>query len=283
MYRVEKVLTNMNFIVRKTETNFTQCVHRIRLRPIIPQFEVPDLTEIDPANFRPDPVLAKLLAEPALFDHTLPELLYKDAEEALVKEEVQILHTPFLNIAFGPPAVVPREEAQPPPPNPEQNVNRNRPQVLPQEILNEEEQAREGVLPLPIQAEEIPNDNFEHLQNYNSDDDRPLRLRVADPERARDRNRVLGVEELPPPQAPTEVTPPQVRPKIPMTLHAQKKQRARRAAEHATFGFKAPDFSPETPPRNAVSVQLQDQDELVRIATPPPPKTDANPRTFYRN
>ena len=131
MYRVEKVLTNMNFIVRKTETNFTQCVHRIRLRPIIPQFEVPDLAEIDPANFRPDPVLAKLLAEPALFDHTLPELLYKEAEEALVKEEVQILHTPFLNIAFGPPAVVPREEAQPPPPNPNKMLTEMGPRFYP--------------------------------------------------------------------------------------------------------------------------------------------------------
>ena len=135
------------------------------------------------------------------------------------------------------------------------------------------------MLPLPIQAEEIPNDNFEHLQNYNSDDDRPLRVRVADPGRARDRNRVLGVEELPPPQPPAEVTPPQVRPKIPMTLHAQKKQRARRAAEHATFGFKAPDFSPETPPRNVVSVQLQDQNELERIATPPKPTQIPGPST----
>ena len=37
LYRVESVLTNSNYIVRKVGTNYTQCVHRIRLRPITPQ------------------------------------------------------------------------------------------------------------------------------------------------------------------------------------------------------------------------------------------------------
>ena len=30
LYRVEKVLTNSNYIIRKVGTNYTQCVHRIR-------------------------------------------------------------------------------------------------------------------------------------------------------------------------------------------------------------------------------------------------------------
>ena len=67
MYRVEQVLTSSNYIVRKVGTNHTQCVHRIRLRPIEPKFDVKDLEEVDPQKFTPDP-MTQNYAEPSLFD-----------------------------------------------------------------------------------------------------------------------------------------------------------------------------------------------------------------------
>ena len=36
LYRVEKILTKSNYLIRKVGTPYTQCVHRIRLRPITP-------------------------------------------------------------------------------------------------------------------------------------------------------------------------------------------------------------------------------------------------------
>ena len=36
LYKVEKALTDSNYIIRKVNTNYTQCVHRIRLKPIKP-------------------------------------------------------------------------------------------------------------------------------------------------------------------------------------------------------------------------------------------------------
>ena len=48
LYRVEQVVTNSNYIVRKVGTNHTQCGHRIRLGPIESKFDVKDLEEVDP-------------------------------------------------------------------------------------------------------------------------------------------------------------------------------------------------------------------------------------------
>ena len=44
LYRIEKILTNSNYIIRKVGTNYTQSVHRIRLRPVTPQGRIDDLT-----------------------------------------------------------------------------------------------------------------------------------------------------------------------------------------------------------------------------------------------
>ena len=74
LYRVETVLTNSNYIVRKVGTNNTQCVHRIRLRPIKPQYEIEDLPVINANNFTPDPI-TNTFSEPSLFDNFLPDLL----------------------------------------------------------------------------------------------------------------------------------------------------------------------------------------------------------------
>ena len=75
MYRIEKVLTSSNHIIRKMGTNYTQCVHLIRLRPIIPQHQPEDLKSIDPSKFETDPSLGKFRSEPGLFDDSLSKLL----------------------------------------------------------------------------------------------------------------------------------------------------------------------------------------------------------------
>ena len=74
LYRVEKVLTNSNYLIRKVGTQFTQCVHRIRLRPYMPLETPIDLENIDPTQFVPDPVLGKFRQEPELFDNEFPKL-----------------------------------------------------------------------------------------------------------------------------------------------------------------------------------------------------------------
>ena len=73
LFRVEKILTNNNYIVRRTNTNFTHCVHRIRLRPIKPKFPVQDISNIDPQDFQQDPELRPHQLEPELFDNTLQQ------------------------------------------------------------------------------------------------------------------------------------------------------------------------------------------------------------------
>ena len=78
LYRVEKVLTDSNYIIRKTGTHFTQCVHRIRLRPIKRPDNLDDLATIDPAEFKADPSRRDTKKEPELFDEYLENLAFND-------------------------------------------------------------------------------------------------------------------------------------------------------------------------------------------------------------
>ena len=75
LYRIEKILTNSIYIFRKVGTNYTQCVHRIRLRPVTPQGRIDDLTVINFENFQRDPSLGHYRGEPTLFDESIPSLL----------------------------------------------------------------------------------------------------------------------------------------------------------------------------------------------------------------
>ena len=75
LYRIEKILTNCNYVIRKVGTNYTQCVHRIRLRPVTPQGRIDDLTIINFENFQRDPSLSHHRGEPTLFDESIPFLL----------------------------------------------------------------------------------------------------------------------------------------------------------------------------------------------------------------
>ena len=106
LYRVEKVLTNSNYIIRKVGTNYTQCVHRIRLRPVDPQYQPEDLNPIDPTKFQTDPSLGKYRSEPGLFDKNLPKLL--DEIQPDNPDETDQPAAPArirLSVPFGAPAV----------------------------------------------------------------------------------------------------------------------------------------------------------------------------------
>ena len=39
LYRIEKDLSRSNYVVRKFNTNHTQIFHRVRLKPMIPQYK----------------------------------------------------------------------------------------------------------------------------------------------------------------------------------------------------------------------------------------------------
>ena len=74
-YRVEKVLTFSNYLIRKTGTTHTHCVHQFRQKQTVPQQTPEDLESINPAEFITDPSLGKFRSEPELFDVFLPRLL----------------------------------------------------------------------------------------------------------------------------------------------------------------------------------------------------------------
>ena len=78
--KVEKVLTDSNYIIRKVNTNYTQCVHRIRLKPIKPSEISEDLEVVNPVNVQPDPSRRQHI-ERELFDKHIPELINEQEKE----------------------------------------------------------------------------------------------------------------------------------------------------------------------------------------------------------
>ena len=115
----EQVLTNSNYIVRKVGTNYTRCVHRIRLRPIKPQYQVEDLPNINSSNFIPDPI-TRHFSEPSLFDSVLPDLLqdktFPSTEEGEDAPNVLFYHTPRRVAPPAAPQALPSPPPQPPQP-----------------------------------------------------------------------------------------------------------------------------------------------------------------------
>ena len=76
LYRVEKKLTNENYLVREVGTHHTQLVHRIRLRSYSPRFIIKDLDHIDKDKFIPDPRFPDEYREPQIFDKAYEKLLW---------------------------------------------------------------------------------------------------------------------------------------------------------------------------------------------------------------
>ena len=58
LYRVEHILTKSKYLIKKVGTPYTQCVQRIRLRPITPTYQVEDI-QLTMGDFRPDPSSGK--------------------------------------------------------------------------------------------------------------------------------------------------------------------------------------------------------------------------------
>ena len=72
--RVEKILTKSNHLITKVGTPYAQCVHRIRVRPITPNYQVENI-QLTMDDFRPDPSLRKYRSEHEMFDDALDDLL----------------------------------------------------------------------------------------------------------------------------------------------------------------------------------------------------------------
>ena len=71
-YKVEKVLTKSNHLIRKVGTPYTQGVHRIRLRPITPYYDIDDIS-VTTDDFRPNPSSGKYRSEHEIFDSALEQ------------------------------------------------------------------------------------------------------------------------------------------------------------------------------------------------------------------
>ena len=106
LYKVEKFLTKSNYLIRKVGTPYTQCVHRIRLRPITPNYDNHDIS-VTTDDFRPDPGLGKYRSEHEMFDSAL-EQSFEDtssyqipATSQKIDDEVQ----PTIRGAIAGPAV----------------------------------------------------------------------------------------------------------------------------------------------------------------------------------
>ena len=76
LYRVEKKLSNENYLIREVGTNHTQIVHRIRLRSYSPRHTIHDLQTIDQKNFVVDPKFPDEYRQPAIFDNARQEILW---------------------------------------------------------------------------------------------------------------------------------------------------------------------------------------------------------------
>ena len=80
LYKIEKVLTKSNYLIRKISTPCTQCVHRIRLRPIAPNYDVEDIN-VTMQDFKSDTSLGKYRSEHEIFDKALENYLNEDIVE----------------------------------------------------------------------------------------------------------------------------------------------------------------------------------------------------------
>ena len=107
LYRVEKILTNSNYIIRKVGTNYTQCVHRIRLRQVELQGHVDDLRVIDFQNFQRDPSLGQFRGEPYIFDESVPSLVDSPQPTFSAQAEPEVPAPVTVSLNFTPaPAIV---------------------------------------------------------------------------------------------------------------------------------------------------------------------------------
>ena len=159
LYRVEKVLTNSNYLIRKVGTPFTQCVHRIRLRPIVPQTRIDDIDTLT-TKFVADPSLSKFRQEPELFDEKIGKLFEEEYyEDRTTSSNKNGLNNPSAQVYWSypighlPPALPNGPETPPIAPSP--------PNIFePPEVQSDEE-------PVLFVDDPAPAEPFEDLSDAN--------------------------------------------------------------------------------------------------------------------
>ena len=95
-FRIEKCMSHQNYLVRKIGTNHTQCVHRIRLKPIgkLPH-DLTDIEHVDKTKFVQDPEFSEQYLEPTLFDKFREQVLWEEGPTELdpeYQEDLQYEH-----------------------------------------------------------------------------------------------------------------------------------------------------------------------------------------------
>ena len=115
LYKLEKVLSDSNYLIRKVNSNNTQCVHGFRLKPI-KQNETPENLEvINPGNFQSDPSRRQRM-EPDLFDKYIPELINEQEKETKkTKKEIGDPVRVAINVPLGGSFAIPVAIAPPVP------------------------------------------------------------------------------------------------------------------------------------------------------------------------
>ena len=82
-YKVAKVLTNYNYIIRQVETNLTQCVNRIRLRKYTPNGEINDI-EVQEKDYEAH---SEAISDADTLDDHIPENAQRAISEEIPQEE----------------------------------------------------------------------------------------------------------------------------------------------------------------------------------------------------
>ena len=104
LFKVMKVPSHSNYILRKTGTHETQCIHRMRLRKFNPHEKVSDF-QVDESQFFND---SAVIDEPELFSNETPlvtptaeavssepeESDHKNSEEIIIHLEPEITQSP---------------------------------------------------------------------------------------------------------------------------------------------------------------------------------------------
>ena len=95
LYRVERALTDSNYLIRKVGTSHTQIAHRIQLHPIKPQHQINDLEIIDPKNLAVIHQLIKMLKNPNSWINKLTVLAFPFLREFLMLTKCLLLTSNF--------------------------------------------------------------------------------------------------------------------------------------------------------------------------------------------
>ena len=165
LYRVEKILANSNYRIRKVRTNCTECVNRIKLRPVIPQSRVDDLPVINFENVQRGPSLSHFRGEQTLFDESIPFLLQALTRLVTTRVGTDDPQPVIVSFRFSvAPAPVPAGLSVGPAPVPPPTVTAAPPQVvLPDPVENEVAEPPSPERPIPIEDVHFSNSSDDSL------------------------------------------------------------------------------------------------------------------------